>query len=126
MADAFISYCREDLLFAAGSGMEKVLKGAGLTFWRDHQIGAGVSWSDELSDQLRSARAIVVLWSSHSWNSYCVRQEAFCGLMKGNLVPMMINERAIALEPPFSAIQTVQNNTEGFAAVIDAVRRLSR
>jgi hypothetical protein len=126
VADAFISYCREDSLFAGGNGMEKVLRSAGLSFWRDHAIGAGSNWSDELAQQLRSAHAVVVLWSSNSWNSHWVRQEAFYALMKGNLVPMMIKERSVLLEPPFTAIQTMQNDERGFPAIIDAVRRLAK
>lgn len=122
MVDAFISYSREDKAFADGRGMERVLRDAGLTYWRDDQMASGSVWSTELSQQLHSARAVVVLWSANSWNSFWVRQEAFFALMKDNLIPLMIKERPAALELPFASVQTYQNDAAGFAAAIAAIR----
>ena len=125
MADVFISYSREDLAFADGRGWTGVLERAGFTVWRDAQIASGNSWTEDVRTQLRDAKAILVLWSSNSWTSHWVRQEAFYGLMKGNLVPVMLKERPAALELPFSTLQTRQNDTKGIEATLQAIRALS-
>lgn len=122
MPDVFISYARPDLAYADGRGMERVLRSLApeLTFWRDDSIGAGSVWADEICDNLRTAKAVIVIWSKNSWLSPWVRQEAFHAYMRGVLVPVRID--TVVLEPPFTSIQTFENNQRGFEAVVTAVR----
>lgn len=124
MADVFISYCREDRLFASGRGLEWVLreKAPDITFWRDKEIAAGAVWSHEICDQLRNAKCVVVIWSKHSWISPWVRQEAFYAFMNEKLVPLRVDDEVV-LEPPFNGLQTYKNNTEGYEKLVAAIRQ---
>ncbi len=124
MADVFISYAREDAAAADRRGWERVFADAGLSVWRDTHIASGSPWTSAVGQELRIAKVIFVIWSEHSWNSFWVRQEAFYGLMKGNLVPIMLKERPAQLELPFSAVQTRLNDKAGLAATLDAVKAL--
>ncbi|MEZ5961324.1 MAG: toll/interleukin-1 receptor domain-containing protein [Hyphomonadaceae bacterium] len=122
MADVFISYAREDVAAADRRGWERVITDAGMTVWRDAHIASGSTWTSDVGEQLRNAKAIFVIWSEHSWNSHWVRQEAFYGLMKGNLVPIMLKERPAQLELPFSAVQTRLNDSAGLKATLEALK----
>jgi len=122
MPDAFISYAHQDKAFADGRGLEWFFKNKmpEITYWRDHRIGAGSVWAEDIRDNLLSAKCVVVIWSQNSWNSPWVRQEAFYGYMRGILVPMRVDD--VVLEPPFNSIQTVRNDTRGYEAMVSAVR----
>jgi|CXWL01.1.fsa_nt_gi pantothenate kinase len=124
MVDVFISYAPEDAAAADRRGWERVITDAGMTVWRDTHIASGSSWTSEVGQELRAAKAILEIWSEHSWNSFWVRQEAFYGLMKGNLVPIMLKERPAQSELPFSAVQTRLNDRGGLTATIEAIRAM--
>jgi hypothetical protein len=107
MADVFISYAHQDKSFADGRGIEKILKSVApqITFWRDSGITAGSTWNEEIRDQLRACKCVFVIWSETSWASHWVRQEAFYGYVRDILVPMRIDD--VALAPPFTHIQCI-------------------
>lgn len=96
--DIFLSYTRADLdrasLFARG------LAEAGLSVWWDRSLRAGESYDRVTEEALRSARAVVVLWSARSAASRWVRAEATLAERNHTLVPAMIEpcERPIMFE----------------------------
>ncbi|HOY77483.1 MAG TPA: SUMF1/EgtB/PvdO family nonheme iron enzyme [Hyphomonadaceae bacterium] len=90
MADVFVSYNREDLPLA-----QRVVDGLvheGINVWLDMELKAGENYDEITEERLRSAKAVVVLWSSRSVKSRWVRAEATIGQRKNTLVPVMIEE----------------------------------
>lgn len=98
MPDIFISYNREDRdmarLFASG------LEAEGLSVWWDAALRAGETYDEVTEQNLRTAGAVVVLWSKRSANSKWVRAEATVGERNSTLVPALIEdcERPIRFE----------------------------
>lgn len=90
MPDVFVSYNREDLPLA-----QRVVDGLvaeGINVWLDMELKAGENYDEITEERLRSAKAVVVLWSSRSVKSRWVRAEATIGQRKNTLVPVMIEE----------------------------------
>ncbi|MEZ5894640.1 MAG: SUMF1/EgtB/PvdO family nonheme iron enzyme [Parvularculaceae bacterium] len=98
MPDIFISYNREDRdtarLFAGA------LEAEGLSVWWDAALRAGETYDEVTEQNLRTAGAVVVLWSKRSANSKWVRAEATVGERNSTLVPALIEdcERPIRFE----------------------------
>lgn len=98
MPDIFISYNREDRdmarLFATA------LEAEGLSVWWDAALRAGETYDEVTEQNLRTAGAVVVLWSKRSANSKWVRAEATVGERCSTLVPALIEdcERPIRFE----------------------------
>ncbi|HLI65962.1 MAG TPA: TIR domain-containing protein [Caulobacteraceae bacterium] len=96
--DIFLSYNRDDQatarLFAEG------FQAAGLTVWWDVTLRTGEAYDEVTEAALRSAKAVVVLWSKRSVASRWVRSEATLGDRNGRLVPAMIEacERPVMFE----------------------------
>jgi TIR domain len=103
MADIFFSYSREDERYvkALVNYAEKI----GISCWWDNRIHAGTKYDDVISEQLHSARCIVVLWTRHSISSEWVKDEAEEGRKKGILVPIVLD----SVDPPlgFRRIQSL-------------------
>ena len=74
MADIFLSYAREDITIA--ERIEAALRERGWTVFRDRQLHGGLRFDQVISDELRSARCVVVLWSEASIASEWVIAEA--------------------------------------------------
>jgi len=89
MADVFLSYAREDAVRVAR--LAAVLKAAGLTVWWDQNLAGGARYLKETEAELKSARAVVVVWSSHSIDSHWVADEAMVGRDETRLVPITID-----------------------------------
>ena len=98
MGQIFLSYNREDQavarLFAEG------FQRAGLDVWWDTALRSGQAYDEVTEHALRSARAVVVLWSPRSVVSRWVRSEATLADRNKTLVPAMIApcERPIMFE----------------------------
>lgn len=98
MTDIFLSYNREDQtsakLFAEGFVAQ------GFDVWWDTTLRAGEAYDEVTEAALRSAKAVVVLWSTRSVVSRWVRAEATVALKNGTLVPCMIEpcDRPIMFE----------------------------
>jgi len=96
--DIFLSYSREDQararIFADSFSAE------GFKVWWDVTLHAGQAYDEVTETALRSARAVVVLWSKRSVASRWVRAEATLGERHGTLLPAMIEacERPIMFE----------------------------
>ncbi|HEU5285844.1 MAG TPA: toll/interleukin-1 receptor domain-containing protein, partial [Sphingomicrobium sp.] len=103
MARVFLSYDREDeekARLLAGA-IEK----AGHSVWWDRHIRSGAQYSKEIEQALRTADALVVLWSKRSVDSPWVRDEAAAGRDSGRLIPVRLDSN----EPPlgFRQFQTI-------------------
>jgi adenylate cyclase len=101
MRDVFISYARpsED----EARRIVELLRANGFSVWRDDELPAHRAYSDVIEERLKSAKAVVVLWSSESAKSHWVRAEADSALEAGTLVQASLDG---ALPPmPFNQIQ---------------------
>lgn len=98
MGRIFLSYNRDDQatarLFAEG------FQRAGLDVWWDVTLRSGETYDEVTEQALRSAKAVVVLWSQRSVASRWVRSEATLADRNKTLVPAMIEpcERPIMFE----------------------------
>lgn len=98
MTDIFLSYNRDDQavarLFADGFAAR------GLNVWWDTTLRPGEAYDEVTEAALRSAKAVVVLWSTRSVMSRWVRAEATLAQRNGTLVPCMIEpcDRPIMFE----------------------------
>ena len=86
--DIFISYNREDAAIA--QLYADALEGAGLTVWWDASLRSGEDYDAVTEHSLRTAKAVVVLWSPRSVNSRWVRAEATIADRGHTMVPVMI------------------------------------
>ncbi|WP_309661093.1 TIR domain-containing protein [Sphingomonas sp.] len=88
MANVFLSYAREDE--AAAKQLAEGIGGAGHEVWWDRHIQGGSRFSTEIDRALKSAEAVVVLWSPASVESAWVQDEAAEGRDSGRLVPVSL------------------------------------
>jgi adenylate cyclase len=99
--DVFISYARpseEEAQRIAG-----LLREEGFSVWRDDELPAHRAYSEVIEERLKSAKAVVVLWSGESGKSHWVRAEADTAREAGTLVQASLDG---ALPPmPFNQIQ---------------------
>jgi adenylate cyclase len=101
MADIFVSYGRSTE--AEAQQVAEALRAAGYTVWRDDELPAHRAYSDVIEERLRSAKAVVVIWSAEAARSQWVRAEADIAREAGTLVQVTIDG---TLPPiPFNQIQ---------------------
>lgn len=97
-SDIFISYSREDRqhAHAFASGLEE----EGFRVWWDNAIHSGDTFDEVIENELRLAKAVVVLWSPRSVTSRWVRAEATIADRHKKLVPAIIEpcDRPIIFE----------------------------
>lgn len=74
MSDVFISYARPSEEQA--KNVEYALRDEGYEVWRDAQLPAHQAYAEVIDEKLRSAKAVVVLWSAEAAKSQWVRAEA--------------------------------------------------
>src|SRR3954452_6153716 len=99
--DVFISYARPSEEEA--HRVAQLLRDRGFGVWRDDELPAHRAYSDVIEERLKSAKAVVVLWSAESAKSHWVRAEADSAREAGTLVQATL---AGALPPmPFNQIQ---------------------
>ena len=97
-ADIFISYNREDQAIARN--FADAFVDAGLTVWWDVTLSSGDAYDQVTEQALKSAAAVVVLWSPRSVVSRWVRAEATVADRNGTMVPVTVDacERPIMFE----------------------------
>src|SRR5919107_174445 len=101
MADVFVSYARADEHDAAR--IVAAFRQAGYTVWRDDELPAHRAYADVIEERLKSAKAVVVLWSAEAVKSQWVRSEADVARKLGTLVQATLDG---SLPPmPFDQIQ---------------------
>ncbi len=89
MAKVFLSYAREDE--GAAKQLADCIGQAGHKVWWDRHIQGGSRFSAVIDRELKSAEAVVVLWSPTSVESAWVQDEAAEGRDTGRLVPVSLN-----------------------------------
>jgi adenylate cyclase len=104
--DVFISYARPSEEEA--HRIAELLREKGFSVWRDDELPAHRAYSDVIEERLKSAKAVVVLWSGESAKSHWVRAEADSAREAGTLVQATLDS---ALPPmPFNQIQCADLN----------------
>src|SRR4029078_4218987 len=99
--DVFISYARPSE--AQAHSIAEALREKGFSVWRDDELPAHRAYSDVIEERLKSAKAVVVLWSADSGKSHWVRAEADSARGAESLVQARLDS---ALPPmPFNQIQ---------------------
>ena len=101
MAHVFVSYARPDEPLAVR--VADALKALGYEVWRDDELPAHRVYSDVIEEQLKSAKAVVVLWSADSAKSQWVRSEADVARQLGTLIQASLDPTIPPM--PFSQIQ---------------------
>jgi TolB-like protein len=98
MHDIFLSYNREDQ--ATARKFAEGFEHAGFSVWWDVTLKSGEAYDRVTEQALRSAKAVVVLWSKRSVNSDWVRAEATIALRNKTFAPVMIEvcERPLMFE----------------------------
>ena len=124
MAKVFLSYAREDA--AAARQLAESIGRAGHDVWWDSHIKGGSRFSTEIDRELKTAQAVVVLWSQASVESAWVQDEAAEGRDSGRLVPVTLG----GSRPPlgFRQFHTVDFgiwNGDGEPANLDELDRKS-
>jgi adenylate cyclase len=112
MADVFVSYARSEEAVAAR--VAEVLRGEGFRVWRDDELPAHRAYAEVIEERLKSAEAVVVLWSAEAARSQWVRAEADTARTAGTLVQASLDGTIPPL--PFNQIQCADlNGWEGAA-----------
>ena len=88
MADIFISYKSERR--AAAEHFAEVLKRYGYSSWFDYEQAMGEDFAARIEQEIRKAKALLVLWCSRSVASRWVREEVILARELGILVPVKI------------------------------------
>src|SRR5215469_7829129 len=101
MADVFISYARSTADQA--HNIAEALRNLGFGVWRDDELPAHRDYSDVIEERLRSAKAVVVVWSAEAVKSQWVRAEADLAREAGTLVQLSLDGAALPM--PFNRIQ---------------------
>src|SRR3974390_1453844 len=98
MPDIFLSYTREDQ--AAAQRFAEGFETQGFSVWWDATLRSGEAYDEVTEKALRTAKAVVVLWSKKSVVSRWVRAEATLADCNRTLVPAAIEpcERPIMFE----------------------------
>jgi len=100
-AHVFISYARSSEEQA--NCVAEALRGTGYSVWRDDELPAHRSYAEVIEERLKSAKAVVVLWSAEVAKSQWVRAEADTARGAGTLVQASVDG---TLPPiPFNQIQ---------------------
>ena len=106
MADIFVSYGRSSE--SQARKVAEALRATGYSVWRDDELPAHRAYSDVIEERLRSAKAVVVLWSAEAARSQWVRAEADVAREAGTLVQISVDG---TLPPmPFNQIQCADLN----------------
>jgi adenylate cyclase len=101
MSDIFISYARSTERDAKRIG--EALRALGYGVWRDDEIPAHRAYADVISERLRAAKAVLVVWSVEAAASEWVRSEAERARTERKLV--QLNLDGAELPMPFDQIQ---------------------
>lgn len=89
MADVFLSYARADT--EAALAIKSAVEALGLTvFFDTDNLDGGEEWPDALDRELKSAGAVLAVWSAHALSRPWVKRECFLGQQRQILVPVQI------------------------------------
>ena len=106
MADIFVSYARSTERQAQLAA--EALRAAGYDVWRDDELPAHRAYGEVIEERLRSAKAVLVVWSGDAARSQWVRAEADVAREAGTLIQVSVDG---TLPPmPFNQIQCADLN----------------
>jgi adenylate cyclase len=114
MSDIFISYARSTADQA--QAVAAALRGLGYDVWRDDELPAHRAYAEVIEERLRSAKAVVVVWSAEAAKSQWVRAEANVAREAGTLVQLRLDATVPPL--PFNEIQCA--DMTGWAGDLEA------
>ncbi|HEU5481833.1 MAG TPA: TIR domain-containing protein [Sphingomicrobium sp.] len=97
----FLSYARSSEEQATYA--EQALRNAGYAVWRDTELPAHLSYADVIEERLKSAKAVLVLWSAEAAKSQWVRAEADAARELGTLIQASVDGTVPPI--PFNQIQ---------------------
>jgi len=95
MADVFISYASEDRNRVRP--LAEALQARGFNVWWDRSLAAGQDYTAIIERELKSAKAVIVVWTQSSANSTFVRDEAGRARDEGRLIPVLLDRVNIPL-----------------------------
>ena len=128
MTDVFISYGRSDQKVA--KRVAQALVAQGYSVWWDADLPAHRAYSEEIEDELRAAKAVVVLWSRESSRSQWVRAEADVARTERKLIQASLDGSIPPL--PFNQIQCADlakwrggTRHGGFAKLLSSIQNLT-
>src|SRR5437899_4737543 len=101
MTDIFISYARSTAVQARQ--VAEALRAHGYGVWSDDELPAHRTYGDVIEERLRSAKAVVVVWSAEAAKSQWVRSEAERARADGKLVQLSIDGTPLPM--PFDQVQ---------------------
>jgi adenylate cyclase len=101
MSEIVISYARSTA--AQAHAVAEALRALGYDVWRDDQLPAHRSYSEVIEERLKSAAAVVVIWSADAAKSEWVQSEADRARSDRKLVQLRLD--AAPLPMPFDRIQ---------------------
>src|SRR4051812_30218451 len=101
MSGVFVSYARPDEPHA--ERVTAALREAGYEVWRDDELPAHRGYAEVIEERLRSANAVIVLWSADAAKSQWVRAEADAAREAGTLVQATMDGTIPPM--PFNQIQ---------------------
>ena len=128
MADVFVSYARPDEPQA--KRVADALHDAGYDVWRDEELPVHRAYADVIEEQLKSAQAVVVLWSAEAAKSQWVRSEANAARGFGTLIQATLDASIPPM--PFDQIQCAdlcgwdgKGDSSGWRKLMSSVRALA-
>jgi len=122
MADVFVSYARSDK--ARVAPLVAAIEARGWSVWWDPEIAAGQEFDRQIATELKSAAAVVVVWTPTSVESRWVRGEARDAADRGVLVPVRFDAAELPID--VRAIHTTNLDGWGENPASAAVQELLR
>jgi tetratricopeptide (TPR) repeat protein len=101
MSHVFLSYARPSV--NAAKRAAGALRAAGYSVWFDQDLPAHRAYSEVIEEQLESAGAVLVLWSTDATGSQWVRSEANRARETGRLIQARLDDARLPM--PFDQIQ---------------------
>ena len=101
MPDVFISYARSTE--APAHQVAEALRSLGYDVWRDEDLPAHRAFAEVIEERLKSAKAVVVIWSAEAAKSEWVQSEADRARADRKLVQLTVDGAALPM--PFDRTQ---------------------
>jgi len=128
MSDVFISYARSTE--AQARHVAEALRALGYGVWRDDELPAHRAYADVIDERLRTAKAVVVVWSADAARSEWVRSEAERARSDRKLVQLTVDGSKLPM--PFDQTQcadltgwTGDAQASGWLKVVGSIAELT-